>query len=348
MITEDIRKIATPELNELIEEQAEDINKQANLFPKGLIHHIPTETFVWNFSLVYKARTFDVIKWKTAFSWKDVVNENGNKVQEIEKGLFIGVVAGIFFFLIDDNFDRNYIQLAELVDVFIQKTNQEAPFLVYGLLENQQKVTELKKNSEMLKNLANIKSLVSKYGGEFKIDNLNEVKVNLPQLIREYSHYILINLKSSSNSYSNLKFNQIYFLDYEDLAALKEIELSLTEQLVSGQTVDELLSNLFFKYLKQYQENIILTAELPKSEKIQKPISDKSEVIKVIIEEIKKGIRRQCPKCLNNDRNKIREVIDRENVIMENPNIYGFKYICGLCGYEFTKNDMIKKVEKEK
>ncbi|MFX1498077.1 MAG: hypothetical protein ACFFBH_11165 [Promethearchaeota archaeon] len=334
-------------MNELIEEQAEDIDKEAKLFPKGLIHHLSTEMFVWNFSLVYKARTFDVIKWKTAFSWKDVAGGNGKKFQEIEKGLFIGVVAGVFFFLIDENIDRNYIQLAEMIDVFIQKTNQEAPFLVYGLLENQQGLTDLKTNSEMLKNLADIKSLVSKYGGEFKIDNLKEVKVNLPQLIREYSYYILMNLKSSSSNYSNLKFNQFYFLDYEDIAALREIELSLTDQLKIGQTVDELLSELFFKYLKKYQNNIIITSELPKPEKVQKPFTEKSEVIKIIIEEIKKGIRRQCPKCLNNDRNKIREVIDRENIIMENPNIYGFKYICGLCGYEFTKKDMIRKVEKE-
>ena len=62
--------------------------------------------------------------------------------------------------------------------------------------------------------------------------------------------------------------------------------------------------------------------------------------IKIILEEIRKGLRRQCPKCFNNDRNKIREVIDRENIIMENPNIYGFKYICGMCGHEWrTKRD---------
>ncbi|MFX0031237.1 MAG: hypothetical protein ACFE8E_02960 [Candidatus Hodarchaeota archaeon] len=333
-------------MNKLIEEQIEDIDKQAKLFPKGTIHHLSTETFFWSFSLVYKARRFDVIKWKTAFSWKEVVNESGRKIQEIDKGLFIGVIGGIFFFLIDENIDRNYIKLAEMIDIFIQKTNQEAPFLVYGLLESKQKVAELKTNSEMLKNLADIKSLVSKYGGEFKIDNLKEIKMNLPHLIREYSHYILVNFKSSSTNYSDLKFNQVYFLDYEDLTALKEIELSLSEQLEAGETVDELLSELFFKYLKQYQEERELAAETTKTEKVHKPIPEKAQVIKVIIEEIKKGIRRQCPKCLNNDRNRIREVIDRDNVIMENPNIYGFKYICGMCGHEFRKSDMIKKVKE--
>ncbi|MFW9771099.1 MAG: hypothetical protein ACFFBY_11195 [Promethearchaeota archaeon] len=234
-----------------------------------------------------------------------------------------------------------------MIDVFIQKTNQEAPFLVYGFLENKEKAAKLKANKEMLENLADIKALVSKYGGEFKLENLKEIKMNLPFLIREYSHYFLTHFKSISSNYSDLKLNQVFFLDYEDLTALKEIELSLSEELQTGQTVDELLSELFFKYLKQYQEKIEVILETSKSEKIQRPILNKTEVIKVIIEEIKKGIRRQCPNCLNNDRNKIREVIDRENVIMENPNIYGFKYICGMCGHEFTKREMIKKVEKQ-
>jgi hypothetical protein len=322
------------------------VEREAKLFPKGIIHHLSTKAYAWNFSLVYKARNFDVIKWKTAFSWKASNDENKNKMYEIEKGLFIGVVGGVFFFLIDEDIDRNYIRLAEMIDIFIQKTNQEAPFLVYGLLKDKQKTVELKSNKEMLKNLADIKSLVSKYGGEFKLENLNEIKSNLPFLIREYSHYILTNFKSSSSNYSDLKLNQVYFLDYEDITALKEIEISLSEQLETGETVDELLSDLFFKYLKQYQEKIPVVEE-PITQKLQEPILDKTQVIKVIIEEIKKGIRRQCPNCLNNDRNRIREVIDRENVIMENPNIYGFKYICGMCGQEFTKRDMIKKVKEE-
>jgi len=296
---------------------------------------------------VYQARSFDVIKWKTAFSWKEAMDEKGIKKYEIEKGLFIGVVAGIFFFLIDENIDRNYIQLAEMIDIFIQKTNQEAPFLVYGLLESKKKVTELKTNKEMLKNLADIKSLVSKYGGEFKLENLKEIKINLPSLIREYSHYILTTFKSSATNYTKLKLNQVYFLDYEDLTALREIELSLSQQLKAGETVDELLAELFFKYLKQYQEKIEPVIEEPAPQEVEKPIPKRDQIIKVIIEEIKKGIRRQCPECLNNDRNKIREVLDKDNIIMENPNIYGFKYVCGMCGCEFTKTDMIKKVKEE-
>ena len=29
------------------------------------------------------------------------------------------------------------------------------------------------------------------------------------------------------------------------------------------------------------------------------------------------------------------EEIDRDHVIMQNPNIYGFKYRCGKCGHEW-------------
>ena len=71
--------------------------------------------------------------------------------------------------------------------------------------------------------------------------------------------------------------------------------------------------------------------------------------IKIILEEIRKGLRRQCPNCFNKDRNKIREVLDRENIIMENPNIYGFKYICGMCGSEWrTQRDKVEyEIEKK-
>ena len=57
--------------------------------------------------------------------------------------------------------------------------------------------------------------------------------------------------------------------------------------------------------------------------------------MKKVINEIQKTIRRTCPNCGNNNRKVIREIIDREHIIMENPNVYGLKYICGKCGFEW-------------
>ncbi len=59
-----------------------------------------------------------------------------------------------------------------------------------------------------------------------------------------------------------------------------------------------------------------------------------------IVEMVSKGYKlpawivvpRHCPKCLNQKQNMIREVIDRENILMQYPTIYGKKYVCGNCG----------------
>ncbi len=53
---------------------------------------------------------------------------------------------------------------------------------------------------------------------------------------------------------------------------------------------------------------------------------------------VQKGGRIACPKCGNSNRNLIREVEDRTNIIMDYPVIYGKKFICGQCGAEWRKS----------
>jgi len=326
---------------------------QKILFPEGIIHHLPQESYVWNFSLVYREGNFDIIKWKTSFAWKEIDKTSDTPQIIINKALFIGATAGIFFIMIDEDIYDNFNSLCDMMDIFIEKTsNIDAHFLVYGVIENKQKITELKTNKELLKNLADVRKWVSEHGGEFRLENLKEIKLNLSYLISEYSHFILSKLKTKTN-YPDLQIGEVHYLDYEDLSKLKDIEHSLSEQLKAGETTDKLLSELFFKYLKmpEFQEEVFEPPLEPIVEKntlkeAPKPTPSK---IKIILEEIRKGIRRQCPNCFNNDRNKIREVIDRENIIMENPNIYGWKYVCGTCGHIWrTERDSVEyEIEKK-
>ena len=79
---------------------------------------------------------------------------------------------------------------------------------------------------------------------------------------------------------------------------------------------------------------------MPIEETEPEEIKPPESKIKKILKEIRLGIRRQCPKCFNNERNKIREVVDKAHIIMENPNVYGFKFVCGMCGNEWkTQKD---------
>ncbi len=333
MLVPEIKKLGHPEIDEEYEvDTPKEYDKDA-LFPETVIHHLVKSKYVWNFSLIYREKNFDTIKWKTSFAFRLMDDSGKNTEILMEKALFIGARAGIFFISIDDDINDNFNKLADMMDVFIEKTQGEAPFLVYGLIENKQKIAELKTNKELLNNLAEVKKWVSQHRGEFRLENLKEIKMNLSYLIKDYTHFILSKLKSKTN-YPNLKLEEVHYIDYEDLSALKDIEATLAEQTKAGETIDNVLAELFFKYLKmpEFQEEIV-----------EHPAEPKPSKVKLILEEIRKGIRRQCPKCSNNDRNKIREIVDKEKIIMKNPNIYGFKYICGTCGYEWrTQNGMVE------
>lgn len=47
--------------------------------------------------------------------------------------------------------------------------------------------------------------------------------------------------------------------------------------------------------------------------------------------------RRKCPKCNNENKNKIHESVDKSVQIMDYPKIYAKKYKCGLCGAEWRE-----------
>ncbi|TKJ24217.1 MAG: hypothetical protein CEE43_00610 [Promethearchaeota archaeon Loki_b32] len=45
--------------------------------------------------------------------------------------------------------------------------------------------------------------------------------------------------------------------------------------------------------------------------------------------------RRECPKCGNNNKPLIREILDKTHLICDYPRMYGKKYHCGECGVEW-------------
>jgi hypothetical protein len=47
--------------------------------------------------------------------------------------------------------------------------------------------------------------------------------------------------------------------------------------------------------------------------------------------------RRKCPQCGNENKDLIHESIDKSNIILDYPRMYGKKYKCGLCGVEWRE-----------
>ncbi|MHA1273745.1 MAG: hypothetical protein ACTSVV_17595 [Promethearchaeota archaeon] len=337
IIFNDIKEIAWIESFQDIEPEPVEKKPKSTLWQEGTIHFLDKETYIWTFSLIYREGNFDIIKWKTASAWKEKKEQDKKPI--MNKALFIGADGGVFFIKIDEEIYDNFNYLADMMDVFLEKTKGNAPFLVYAVLENKEAIAALKTNKEMLKNLADVKKWTTQHGGEFRLENLKEIKMNLHFLINDYCHYILTNLKSKYK-YSDLRLGEVHYIDYEDISALAEIEEALAERVKEGETTDELLYEMLMKYLKGEEfiaepELAVEKADLEESVELESVAKEKPATIKQILKEIRLGIRRQCPKCFNKDRNKIFEVIDKNHIIMQNPTIYGFKYRCGMCGHEW-------------
>ncbi|MFX0082988.1 MAG: hypothetical protein ACFE94_14660 [Candidatus Hodarchaeota archaeon] len=47
--------------------------------------------------------------------------------------------------------------------------------------------------------------------------------------------------------------------------------------------------------------------------------------------------RRRCPECENDDPHMIHESVDKSNVILDYPRVYGKKYLCGNCGIQWRE-----------
>ncbi|MHA1803027.1 MAG: hypothetical protein ACTSU4_00670 [Promethearchaeota archaeon] len=47
--------------------------------------------------------------------------------------------------------------------------------------------------------------------------------------------------------------------------------------------------------------------------------------------------RRKCPKCNNENPHMIYESVDKSQIIMDYPRVYGKKYKCGQCGAEWRE-----------
>jgi hypothetical protein len=47
--------------------------------------------------------------------------------------------------------------------------------------------------------------------------------------------------------------------------------------------------------------------------------------------------RRRCPECFTDDPNMIHESVDKSNIILDYPRVYGKKYLCGQCGVQWRE-----------
>jgi ribosomal protein S27AE len=86
----------------------------------------------------------------------------------------------------------------------------------------------------------------------------------------------------------------------------------------------------------------IIKEESAKSQEYHDKNKEHKEWVKksassTIITVKKKTGRRKCPNCNEDRKEMIHESIDKTNVIMSSPRVYGKKYKCGRCGTEWRE-----------
>jgi len=98
----------------------------------------------------------------------------------------------------------------------------------------------------------------------------------------------------------------------------------------TGYTVPPIKPKKFRR--KTSQKSVKVSVDVPSESPIGDSTSYSVSDSEKIIEET---VRRKCPTCLNTNKKFIREMVDKSNILMQNPRIYGKKYKCGLCTTEW-------------
>ncbi len=267
-----------------------------------------------------------LVKWEVWSQYR----LRGN-FEDLNKSAYIGVTCGLFIYY-PQNSD-SYKKLKEGTNLFFEKRRSDiAPFTVFAIVE--------KEESEIPDEH---KNFIEANGGHILILTQSFLENNIQEVII----YTFINyLKELQPEFcKDLEIEKNYWsLTLSELRAIlmadrQGIQLRSRHLPSLGKKLEEI----------KLEEEIELTKEELKSV----AISPEGEVIPIskeitpseVVELLKKGyklpawvvIPRHCPKCFNQNQNSIREIEDKNVILMEYPRIYGMKFVCGNCGNEWRE-----------
>ncbi len=150
-----------------------------------------------------------------------------------------------------------------------------------------------------------------------------------------------------SEEYFEIEIQKLNFIKvFEEISKSKEFEIILKENQEDFNEIFQELNNRHITTLdflhkcaqiladnfEPLQTTSLITAkkeQIVEQKKTPSIINQESGGILIIKKH--KG-RRSCPQCLNDDKNFIRESIDKNNIIFHYPKMYAKKNHCGKCG----------------
>jgi hypothetical protein len=287
--------------------------------------------FNWCF---YQLGDFDqvnlsITKWELWSAWR-IKNP-----EELDKGVFVGASAGLFFYNVDN--EKSYEDMKQAFDVFLsKKKGNNVPLQICALYDPAKYSKEMVASSSFFEDQ---RTFVEINNG--KIEFLDQTRLDSEPLM------IL--------SHIFIQFLQIL---RPDLCA--ELDIHQNFWLLPFNQLKAIL-NAYRKGIKirprhaplkisTHEESIVYEQIIPSESVIedQVAISPEGEKITIpkeispteIVELLKKGyklppgivIPRHCPKCFNQNQKTIHEITDKSVILMDYPRIYGTRFDCGNCG----------------
>ncbi len=303
---------------------------------KGPLHH-------WTF---YQLGDFDqlevsIVKWELWSCWRLNAKE-----PEINKGAFIGADTLLGFYYSER--ESSFSNLKNNVELFLEKRNlAQAPIMVYAL--------DVKSREKIPKE--HLEYVISK-GGNIMPVSLGVLKKRTDLVAKRLFQSFVKIFDAQKCEDLNIQ-NNWWHISLEELRKILEADqkgkklVPRHKQKEEGLEVEKLKPKPI-EAKKEFTARKLTLEDLDEEDRKHVAIGPNGEIIpkeeieqkteEELLELVKKGfelpdwvvIPRHCPKCFNQNQASIREVDDKDNILMERPKIYGKKFICGNCGKEWT------------
>lgn len=114
----------------------------------------------------------------------------------------------------------------------------------------------------------------------------------------------------------------------EDYKESDAVQLRAESELEPETAADKAVAEIEPEHKTEIKETPVIQKEISSSAAPGRPGQTDDSIM--TIEKIEG--RRKCPNCANEDKMMLHETVDKSNIILDYPRMYGKKFRCGLCG----------------
>lgn len=322
--------------------------------------------FYWCFYQFGDFNRIDItlVKWEIWSAWR-----YPKFPDELNKGAFIGANCGLFFYSPSD--ESSFEKTKEMIQIFLEKRKSTAsPLLALALYDGKEMSAEALASA---KPVIEQKEYFESKGGKLLFFDTNLLEADLrnymTSLYRELMKLLepkMVQILDLENEFWYLSMPELRAILHADLKGIKikpriapppppvqeKVEQLPSPAIPAESSASEGTAPTTPIEAATSTNNVSSPPEAIDSNKVA--ISPEGEIVPLkpditqaeIVELIRKGyklpewvvIPRHCPKCFNQNQKSINQVIDKTIVLMQNPLIYGIKYVCGKCGHNFHMN----------